>query len=167
MRYGLKMALSDPMSKDPGAKNEPLIKRLNLALKMKGISARAASLQSGQNADAVRSILNGSTFWPQAYNLAKLADVLDVDLKWLITGKGAPDREMASELVFEPELMRAVIIAVHQYAAMKASTVGETYSPQQLANIINGLYLVSLESGTLADDHIDSVAKGVEQSAGA
>ena len=64
----------------------PIAARINARLKELGKTARGASLEAGLSASAIRNVTEGKSSSPRGKTLAKLADVLEVDIDWLLHG---------------------------------------------------------------------------------
>lgn len=67
-----------------------LISRVRYGLRRAELSARAASLNAGLSDGFVKNILSGKSRSPSAENLKKLANALNLDVRWLVFNEGEP-----------------------------------------------------------------------------
>lgn len=73
----------------PKGPNLPLIGRIEARLNALGKTPEWLSKRITGSKDIVRNVLRGLTQWPTANNAIEMADALQCDLNWLLTGHGS------------------------------------------------------------------------------
>ncbi|HEX3065178.1 MAG TPA: S24 family peptidase, partial [Dongiaceae bacterium] len=76
------------MAKRQSLSSSDLAKRIDSRLQRLGISARAASLKAGLDADTIRNIQRGKSLSPRGASLNKLARVLECPVEYLLGHDG-------------------------------------------------------------------------------
>lgn len=138
--------------------NELWRRNLEIALEVRRVSMKAASVNAGLGETFVRDILKrGIT--PKISSLATLAKSLEIDMHWLITGEGQPMRGAPSQVSLDIKLIKTTAIALQHFLEKNE----RKYPPEIYANILVAAYLKALELNSDAEMDFSSELKLADQ----
>jgi transcriptional regulator with XRE-family HTH domain len=80
--------------------------RIHEAMERKGMKQSQLCQMLGIKSSSMSNLISGKTKSPNAINLIKLAEILEVNQKWLMTGQGHPDDKRI--LVADEEIHRSL-----------------------------------------------------------
>lgn len=74
------------MSRPAQPSQNPLLTRIDARIAEMGLSRAAVSRAAGMEADGLRNLARKASRTPRSENLLRIADVLECDVRWLLTG---------------------------------------------------------------------------------